>query len=67
MISDEHGIDSSGAYTGGSDLQLERVNVYYNEARGRQLSEIHLTSPYTTETNGTAQMKNGGTRIISFV
>ena len=34
MISDEHGIDPTGAYHGDSDLQLERVNVYYTEASG---------------------------------
>ncbi|RWR79778.1 tubulin beta chain [Cinnamomum micranthum f. kanehirae] len=32
VVCDEHGIDSTGRYTGTSDLQLERVNVYYNEA-----------------------------------
>lgn len=32
MISDEHGIDPNGCYHGDSDLQLERINVYYNEA-----------------------------------
>ena len=32
--SDEHGIDPSGTYAGESDLQLERINVYYNEAGG---------------------------------
>ncbi len=34
MISDEHGIDPVGNYAGDSDLQLERINVYYNEAAG---------------------------------
>lgn len=34
VISDEHGIDPNGAYHGDSDLQLERINVYYNEASG---------------------------------
>lgn len=34
MISDEHGIDPTGTYHGDSDLQLERINVYYNEASG---------------------------------
>ncbi|KAG0202847.1 Tubulin beta-4 chain [Mortierella sp. GBA30] len=34
VISDEHGIDRTGVYCGDSDLQLERVNVYYNEASG---------------------------------
>lgn len=35
MISDEHGIDPTGNYQGDSDLQLERINVYYNEASGK--------------------------------
>ena len=32
ICSDEHGIDPTGSYSGESDLQLERINVYYNEA-----------------------------------
>ncbi|KAI4804201.1 hypothetical protein KUCAC02_025835 [Chaenocephalus aceratus] len=32
VISDEHGIDPTGSYHGDSDLQLDRINVYYNEA-----------------------------------
>src|SRR3990167_6416814 len=34
VISDEHGIDTTGTYHGDSDLQLERINVYFNEATG---------------------------------
>ena len=34
LLSDEHGIDPTGSYVGDSDLQLERINVYYNEASG---------------------------------
>jgi tubulin beta len=34
VISDEHGIDNAGNYKGKDDLQLERINVYYNEAQG---------------------------------
>jgi tubulin beta len=36
VICDEHGIDPTGRYRGdeSSDLQLERINVYYNEASG---------------------------------
>lgn len=34
VISDEHCIDATGTYYGDSDLQLERINVYYNEATG---------------------------------
>merc|ERR1712072_778338 len=29
VISDEHGVDPTGTYHGDSDLQLERINVYY--------------------------------------
>lgn len=36
IISDEHGIDPTGAYHGDSDLQLDRINVYYNEASGKR-------------------------------
>jgi len=34
VVSDEHGIDGNGNYTGDSDLQLERINVYFNEVAG---------------------------------
>ena len=34
IISDEHGIDPTGAYTGTSELQMERIEVYYNQAQG---------------------------------
>ena len=34
VISDEHGIDPVGSYNGDADVQLERINVYYNEAAG---------------------------------
>ena len=34
MVCDEHGVDATGTYAGDSDLQLERVNVYFNEASG---------------------------------
>ena len=37
VISDEHGVDPTGTYHGDSDLQLERINVYYNEATGGTL------------------------------
>lgn len=32
VISGEHGISSTGAYEGDNATQLERINVYYNEA-----------------------------------
>lgn len=34
IMSDEHGLDPRGLYRGESDLQLERINVYYTEATG---------------------------------
>ena len=34
VISDEHEIGPTGTYHGDSDLQLERINVYDNEATG---------------------------------
>ena len=40
VISDEHGIDPTGTYHGDSDLQLERINVYYNEVTGINLNHI---------------------------
>lgn len=42
VISDEHGIDPTGSYHGDSDLQLERINVYYNEAAGDYFSVFCL-------------------------
>ncbi len=32
VVCDEHGIDPTGAYVGDDKNQLERINVYYNEA-----------------------------------
>jgi hypothetical protein len=34
VVSEEHGIQADGTYKGTSDNQLERINVYYNEAAG---------------------------------
>jgi len=44
VISDEHGIDPTGTYHGDSDLQLERVNVYYNEATGMHALNLSIYS-----------------------
>ena len=41
VISDEHGIDPTGTYHGDSDLQLERINVYYNEATGKSIFNVY--------------------------
>ncbi|KAG5275347.1 hypothetical protein AALO_G00146420 [Alosa alosa] len=34
VITEEHGINTVGIYEGDSPLQLERLNVYFNEAHG---------------------------------
>ena len=34
VISDEHGIDPTGSYNGDSQVQLDKIDVYYNEATG---------------------------------
>ena len=35
-MSAEHGLDATGNYVGDSDLQLQRINCYFNEgASGR--------------------------------
>ena len=38
VLSDEHGVDPTGTYNGDSDLQLERINVYYTE--GAELLDL---------------------------
>ncbi|KAF9437717.1 Tubulin beta-4A chain [Entomortierella beljakovae] len=43
VISEEHGLDNNGNYNGDSDLQLERINVYYNEgSRGKYVPRAIL-------------------------
>lgn len=34
VISEEHGVDTTGSYNGDSRLQLDKIDVYYNEATG---------------------------------
>ena len=48
VVCDEHGVDPTGTYHGDSDLQLERVNVYFNEASGGMsaLNSISLLSGF---------------------
>ena len=36
VTSDEHGIQSDGSYAGSHEIQLERINVYYNETSRKQ-------------------------------
>ena len=52
VISDEHGIDPTGSYHGDSDLQLERINVYYNEATGGWVSVVFTGDATTNEQYG---------------
>jgi hypothetical protein len=33
-MSAEHGIDPTGAYVGDNDLQLQRIDCYFNEGQG---------------------------------
>eukprot|EP00816_Leptocylindrus_hargravesii_P001614 CAMPEP_0196803170 /NCGR_PEP_ID=MMETSP1362-20130617/2566_1 /TAXON_ID=163516 /ORGANISM="Leptocylindrus danicus, Strain CCMP1856" /LENGTH=445 /DNA_ID=CAMNT_0042174615 /DNA_START=89 /DNA_END=1426 /DNA_ORIENTATION=+ len=44
VMSQEHGIQSDGTYGGNLDLQLERINVYFNEGmNGRYVPRAVLT------------------------
>lgn len=54
VISDEHGIDPTGSYHGDSDLQLERINVYYNEAAGDYLHMVCFSISLAFHTVGVA-------------
>jgi tubulin beta len=38
VISEEHGITPTGSYSGTQPQQLERIEVYYNEASGNTLA-----------------------------
>ena len=40
VISEEHGLNATGIYEGDCDLQLERVNVYFNEAHGKEKGNL---------------------------
>ena len=52
VVSDEHGVDASGAYTGDAPVQLERINVYFYEAaEARHVPRVVLvdTEPGTLD------------------
>ena len=49
----KHGIDPTGTYHGDSDLQLERINVYYNEAAGKMCARIRRGKYCPGEGEGT--------------
>ncbi|CAF0800864.1 unnamed protein product [Adineta ricciae] len=59
VISDEHGIDPTGTYHGDSDLQLERINVYYNEAAAES-NMNDLVSEYQQYQDATAEEEGEG-------
>lgn len=40
VISDEHGIDPTGSYNGDSQIQLDKIDVYYNEATGMKAKKM---------------------------
>jgi hypothetical protein len=44
VVCDEHGVDPTGTYHGDSDLQLERINVYFNEATGGETAISNIPS-----------------------
>jgi len=44
VMAAEHGIDPTGAYVGDNELQLQRINVYFNEGQeGRYVPRAVLT------------------------
>ena len=40
VICDEHGLDPTGTFMGESDLQLEKMDVFFNEAMGNLLKHV---------------------------
>uniref|UniRef100_A0A3B1JIC4 Tubulin/FtsZ GTPase domain-containing protein n=1 Tax=Astyanax mexicanus TaxID=7994 RepID=A0A3B1JIC4_ASTMX len=61
VISDEHGIDPTGTYHGDSDLQLDRISVYYNEATGKPA--YHCLSLFTIN----LKFKNSEKKYFSWI
>merc|ERR1711906_12617 len=69
VISDEHGVDPTGTYHGDSDLQLERINVYYNEATGGTgagMGTLSVSSSVpTTSSSGRLVLAITGPRVTA--
>merc|ERR1711962_1712532 len=67
IISDEHGIDPTGAYTGTSDLQMERIEVYYNEAPWTLCAAAPTVASFdqTTLCSVRAARETTGPRVIT--
>ena len=67
VVSDEHGIDPTGTYQGDSDLQLERINVYFNRV-GFDYSRLGNACPWPQgflQKNG--NYENKGTHGILYM
>jgi len=47
-ISGEHGLDSNGVYNGTSELQLERMSVYFNEVSYQSSSYGYISQQLLT-------------------
>lgn len=52
-VSEEHGIANDGQYEGDSDLQLEKISVYFNEVSGVScfLLSFHSRLPRTVSSS----------------
>ncbi|XVE69180.1 hypothetical protein DITRI_Ditri09bG0130400 [Diplodiscus trichospermus] len=70
VVCAEHGIDSTGKYQGDSDLQLERINVYYNEASCARFvprAVLMDLEPGKMETTGQKRHYTEGAELIDSV
>ena len=64
VISDEHRTELGGKYHGGSDLQLKRINAYFNEATGNQL---HFWADRRRQQQGERALRQGAKLIDSIL
>jgi hypothetical protein len=62
VVCDEHGIDATGSYAGENDLQLERVNVYFNEASGG--ASLPYPCLWTRVAGGGVRQRGGVARLV---
>lgn len=42
VISEEHGVDPTGSYSGDSQTQLDKIDVYYNDATGKSRDYVEF-------------------------
>ncbi|KAE8727692.1 Tubulin beta-1 chain [Hibiscus syriacus] len=64
VVCAEHAIDQTGRYNGDSDLQLDRINVYYNEASGGRFVPRAVLMDLEP---GTMDNIRSGAELIDFV